>query len=344
MNQYANILNNILKYGAIKQPAREGMPSTKSLFDCSIEVLDGSLPILYGKKVLTKNVISELLWFLKGNTNLSYLHKYNNHIWDDDAYRYYKELGGKLDFDEWLKECSKSKPIRICQNLKDNQYLINHYGDCGKIYGYQWRNRDSYSYEKDNHVYDKDGVDQIKLLITNLKNNPYSRYLIVDAWNWKDYVEHNQCLPACHTFFQCNVRPGKGDEKKLDISVWQRSCDMFLGVPYNLLSYGILHELLCKVTGYSKGYFKWHGGDCHIYENQIDAVNKYLEQFATLKGNYNKAKCIISDKPFYDTNYVFKILKGINNLNPEDIIIENYTPCDFIKAPLSTGINKWLNK
>ena len=119
--------------------------------------------------------------------------------------------------------------------------------------------------------------------------------------------------------------------------MWQRSCDMFLGVPYNLLSYGILHRILCRITGYKLGNFVWHGADCHIYENQTDAVKEYLHRVDN-KLPRNEAQCIISTRAFRDSQGA---LNSIDSISVEDIGIINYNPLSYIKAPLSTGVNKY---
>ena len=325
MRQYAKILKEIVGSGSIKPSAREGLPSTLSVFDRQIIVKpEDGLPILMGKKVLIKNVISELLWFIKGNTNIKFLHDYGNHIWDDDAYRYYRELGGVLNFETLLEKVDNPIAAIDFNSALDNKIPKNYnYGDCGKIYGHQWRNQDSQ-------------VDQLGRLIFNLIEKPFSRYHIVDAWNWKDTIYSSQALPACHTFFQCNVRQGR-DDKYLDLSMWQRSCDMFLGVPYNLLSYGILHRILCRITGYKLGTFVWHGADCHVYENQLDAVNNYLNRVDN-KLPRNEAQCIISTRPFRNTENNMDV---IDEIQVEDISIINYNPLSYISAPLSTGVNKY---
>lgn len=343
MKQYLDILKDIKDNGAYKPAAREGMPATLSVFDKEIRITNGKLPILMGKKVLTKNVISELCWFLRGDTNIEYLHKYNNHIWDQDAYRYYLKLGGNnMTFEEFISK-SGVQPILGDLSLLPSGYR---YGDCGNIYGFQWRNQGDGNYlklregGKGNYDYRRTPVDQILQLIKGLIHDPYCRYHIVNAWNWQDSIENNQALPACHTFFQCNVR-GEGKDKTLDISIWQRSCDMFLGVPYNLLSYGILHRLLCYITGYHIGDFVWHGGDCHIYENQMEAVDTYINRVETEGLCKNRTESAIDFKYWRPNIKDLGDVKDlIDNINVDDISILNYTPASFIAAPLSTGLNK----
>lgn len=310
MKEYFNLLREIVIYGVKTESSRDGLPDTYSLFDREIRITDCRVPILTGKKVLIDNVISELCWFLHGDTNIKYLLKYNNNIWNQDAYRYYREKRGNYSFEEWINKIKNSPNTSL--------------GKCGNIYGYQWRRQ----HKK---------IDQIKNLVDNLINNPFSRYHIVDSWNWHDYLNNNQALPACHNFFQCRVTQDKNNDYILDLSVWQRSCDMFLGVPYNLLSYSILHELLCKITDYKKGVFTWHGGDCHIYENQLQAVDKYFKQYKNKP--INKVEIEINPKLIYN-NSIDYIL---DNISPDDIKIINYKSMPFIKGELNTGVNKFIN-
>lgn len=338
MKQYSKILQDILENGSVKPAARENLPNTKSVFDREIRITDGSLPILMGKKVLVKNVISELCWFLRGDSNIQFLNEYGNHIWNEDAYRFYLSKGGCFDFETFIAAIGYPVPTESDPELD----YIYKYGDCGRIYGYQWRHQGKDNIEQcgidnsDNKldVTLRKPVDQITNLIEGLINNPFSRYHIVDAWNQQDMREGHQALPACHTFFQCNVREER-HHKILDISIWQRSCDMFLGVPYNLLSYGILHRLLCRITGYRLGAFVWHGADCHIYDNQIPMVKTYLNRCA--QGLPKNEAQVIIDAGLLERDYIKDVLDAIE---PNDISIINYNPMSFIAAPLSTGLIK----
>lgn len=327
MQQYKEILKEILELGSLGEPARDNMPRTKFVIDREIRIKDGKLPILMGKKVLFDKVISELIWFLKGDTNIEFLHKYNNHIWDQDAYRYYQKLGGRLEYDEWLSLIGK-KLIKCTLSMLPDNYVC---GDCGRIYGYQWRrqgfdNKEYVDYEL--KPQSREHVDQIKNLIYGLISTPFSRYHIVDAWNAQDMIEGHQALPACHTGFMCAVRDIAGT-KYLDLSVTQRSCDMFLGVPYNLLSYGILHHILCKLTDYKLGEFVWHGFNCHIYDNQVEAVKEYLSRDIP----ENNVELLIDDS-------IWGFDKDVDNIEVEHFKLLNYEPHSFIKAPLSTGLKQ----
>lgn len=341
---YAKILQDILDNGSIKSPARAGQISTLSLFDKEIRI-GKEFPILTGKKIATKNVISELCWILKGRSDILYLHKYNNHIWDKDAYRFFsnKSENSKkyTDITSWLNFVDS-------HTLSDKPDIYDFdIGSCGYIYGPIWR-----GIKHSKHC-DSDQLleDQLLERIVDLINEPFSRRHIVDAWSSLLLINKQQALPPCHMMFQCNVRKGENDEFTLDLSMWQRSCDMFLGVPFDLLSYGILHRILCNITGYSLGNFVWHGGDCHIYENHIEAVKEYLNRinsknypenksYLTFNFNldylYNKNKNNLLGKEFNLSNFIFNTLN--NNINPEDISIKNYEYLPPIKAELNVGI------
>lgn len=336
MEQYANLLKDILKTGTIGEPARANMPSTRFLVDREIRITDGKLPILLGKKVFTNSVIVELLWFLKGDTNIKYLIDNNCNIWNEDAYNYYKKLGGNRDFKDFI-DCVKIERHLNGYNLVENLPSDYKYGDCGRIYGAQWRNYGECNlYQNDEYISRRKSVDQISNLIKGLIETPFSRYHIVDAWNPQDMIEGKQALPACHTSFNCAVREIDG-QTILDLSVYQRSCDMFLGVPFNLLSYGILHRLLCRYTGYAIGIFVWHGFNCHIYENQIDAVNEYLNRFDN-RHNERAFDCIPYLK--FPNHLHWNDFPKFYELEIDDITINDYNPMPYIKAPLSTGLIK----
>ena len=192
---------------------------TKSLFGVQMKFdLRYGFPLVTTKKVFTKAIIHELLWFLTGDTNIKYLTDNGVHIWD-----------------AWADEN----------------------GDLGPVYGKQWR--------------DFDGVDQISNLVHDLKHNPDSRRMIVSAWSPKDIP--NMQLPPCHSFFQCRVINGH-----LDLMLTQRSADMFLGIPFNIASYGFLMHMLAKVSDLKVGTFTHSIGDAHIYENHFDQVDTQLDR------------------------------------------------------------------
>ncbi len=220
MRQYLNLLDHVLKNGSRKED-RTGT-GTISVFGYQMRFnLQDGFPVLTTKKLHLKSIIYELLWFLKGDTNIKYLNEHKVSIWD-----------------EWAD---------------DN-------GDLGHIYGYQWR-----SWPDANGK----STDQISNVIQNIKENPDSRRHIVSAWNVGDL--ENMALPPCHVLFQFYVNDGK-----LSCQLYQRSCDIFLGVPFNITSYALLTMMIAQVTGLKPGDFVHTLGDAHIYLNHIEQVKLQL--------------------------------------------------------------------
>lgn len=292
-----------MRFGEYKTSSRRGMPNTKEVFGRTMRFdLSKGFPILTTKKVYFKGVVGELLWFLKGKTTLHYLWDNNIHIWDKDAYRYYQSLGGKDPYNTWsLKTLFKEK----------DEYG-REYGELGNIYGKQWRD---YNGE----------IDQIHYLIDNIKKNPYSRYHIVNSWNPSDFCKKGRAaLPACHVLFQCNIRESNGI-RYMDLHILQRSCDLFLGIPFNISSYALLLHILCYCTNYTPGHLIWTGSSVHIYENHFDAVSEQLtrtpRELPTL---------LIDDK---DT-----LIEYPEDFEIDMFSLKDYNPYPAIKAELSVGI------
>ena len=310
MKEYLHLLDLIMKSGDWKKPARPGMPYTKEIFcgSVTIDCSDGTIPLLTTKRVSFKNILTELLWFLKGDTNIKYLVDHGCKIWNDDAYRYYKELGGVLDKEQWLSKLGEEVVDELLHG-----YLF--YGDCGMLYGRNWRD------------FNCDGFDQVVAIIKGIRENPSSRYHIVTGWNPNQIgYKDSAALPACHMLFQVNIR----NETYLDLMFLQRSCDLFLGVPYNWASYGILLHILAALTGYEPGNLIWVGNSVHIYENQFDAVK---EQLKRVPGELPKLSLDMTKI----NNMVEDIPALLNDLNHSDFSLIGYNPQEAIKAPLSTG-------
>ena len=222
MKQYLDLLQHVLDHGILKED-RTGT-GTHSVFGYQMRVdLQDGFPLLTTKKLHLKSIIHELLWFLKGDTNVKYLQENGVRIWN-----------------EWADEN----------------------GDLGHIYGYQWRSWPDYN---GGHI------DQIKEAIDTIQNNPDSRRIIVSAWNVADLPQMN--LPPCHAFFQFYVANGK-----LSLQLYQRSADIFLGVPFNIASYALLLMMVAQVTGLEAGDFVHTLGDAHIYNNHIEQVREQLSR------------------------------------------------------------------
>lgn len=323
MKQYLDLLRDVYEHGSWKEPAREGMPRTKELFGCMMkfENLSEKFPLITTKKMFIKGIIYELLWFLKGDTNITYLVGNGVNIWNHDAYKYYVHISKKykpnvepMSYDTFVDLVKQQYGKSIVEYEhpfgSEPPYKL---GDCGQIYGYQWRRWNGY-------------IDQIKLIIDNIKNNPNSRYHVLTAWQPAVFLpgipsmmEGKAALPACHMLVQFNVRGGK----YLDLSMTQRSSDMFLGVPFNIASYAALCHIIAHQTGLIPGTFTWFGNSVHIYENQFNAVETELQR---------------EPLPLCKLHIDAPVYKDVSMYNYQDFIIENYKSYDTIKAPLSVGV------
>ena len=253
MKQYLNLLETILEKGT-KKDDRTGT-GTISCFGHQMRFdLSEGFPIVTTKKLHLKSIIHELLWFIAGDTNIRYLAQNNVHIWDEWPYRRYKNSS---DFrGETIREFS--------QKVADNKIFAKKWGELGPVYGKQWRN-----FSGTDQI--KWVVDEIKYLKEN-KESPNGRRLIVSAWNPPEVEEMALAgLPPCHTLFQFYVSDGK-----LSCQLYQRSADVFLGVPFNIASYALLTMMIAQVTGLRPGDFVHTFGDVHIYSNHIEQVKLQL--------------------------------------------------------------------
>lgn len=263
MKQYHDLMRHVLEHG-VKKEDRTGT-GTVSVFGYQMRYnLAEGFPLLTTKKLHTKSIIHELLWFLKGDTNIKYLKDNGVRIWD-----------------EWA----------------DAE------GNLGPVYGYQWR---SWPTPDGKHI------DQITQVVDMIKNNPDSRRLIVSAWNVADI--NSMKLPPCHAFFQFYVANGK-----LSCQLYQRSADIFLGVPFNIASYAILMMMVAQVCDLQLGDFVHTLGDAHLYSNHIDQANLQLTRdfrpLPTMKINPN--------------------VKSIFDFTIDDFTLENYDPHPHIKAAVA---------
>lgn len=251
MYVYQELLRKILNEGEDKSD-RTGT-GTRSLFGYQFRFkLSEGFPLMTTKQLHIKSIIYELLWFLQGDTNIKYLVDHGVSIWNDWPYEKYKK---SADFQgETIKE--------FANKIKESQEFANQYGELGPVYGRQWRH-----WEGLNGV----TVDQITDLIQQLKNNPDSRRHIVSAWNPTEIG--NMALPPCHCLFQFYIVNGK-----LSCQLYQRSADVFLGVPFNIASYALLTEMIAHVLGLKAGDFVHSFGDVHLYHNHFDQAKEQISR------------------------------------------------------------------
>ncbi len=248
MKQYLDLCRFVLENGE-KRMDRTGT-GTISVFGYQMRCnLEEGFPLLTTKKVFHRGIFEELLWFLKGETNIRPLALKNVKIWNDWPYAKYKASA------EYQGETMEEFIQKIC----DDEAFADRWGDLGPVYGKQWRN------------FDDRGVDQITQLIENLKNDPFSRRHLVVAYN-PAQVE-DMALPPCHAFFQFYV---SADRKKLSCQLYQRSADLFLGVPFNIASYSLLLAMVAQVCGYEPYEFVHTFGDTHIYLDHIEQIKEQL--------------------------------------------------------------------
>ncbi len=287
MKQYLDMLEKILKEGTKKED-RTGT-GTISYFGYQMRFdLSEGFPLLTTKKVFLKGIIHELLWFISGSTNIKYLVDNNVKIWNDWPYAAYKK--SKFYQNETMEE--------FINKIKNDDDFAKKFGNLGPVYGKQWRNFG--------------GVDQLSWLINEIKTNPTSRRLIISAWNAPEIKD--MALPPCHCFMQFYVNDGK-----LSCQLYQRSADMFLGVPFNIASYSLFTMMIAQVCGLKPGVFVHTFGDAHIYLNHLDQVNLQLtrtpKKIPTMKINPN--------------------VKSIFDFKYEDFELEGYDPYPAIKGEVA---------
>jgi thymidylate synthase len=295
--RYQNILQDILLEG--KEKGDRTGTGTISVFGRQIRHdMSEGFPLLTTKKMAVKTMMTELKWFLKGDTNIKYLVDNNCHIWDGDAYKAYCKAHPSEYHDDMFTQ------KEFIQHIKEDESFASSWGKLGPIYGKQWREWSPVAGE-----INKGGKDQIKELIKNIKENPDSRRLMVSAWNVGELPL--VVLPPCHYGFQCYVNDGK-----LSLMWNQRSVDTFLGLPFNIASYGTLLLLLCQETNLEPGELIGNLGDTHLYKNHIEQAEEQR-----LRSSFKLPTIKLSN---------VDILSG-----EWDYEIEGYEYHPTIKAPLS---------
>jgi thymidylate synthase len=276
MKQYHKLIEDVLAFGSDKNDRTQ--TGTRSIFGYQMRFdLSEGFPLVTTKKVFYKAIIHELLWFIKGDTNIKYLVDNQVNIWNEWPYENFKKSS---DFQGETLE-------QFIQKIKDVDSFANKHGELGPVYGAQWRNFN--------------GVDQLSYILDLIQNKPESRRMVLSAWNPAEISQ--MALPPCHTLIQFYVNDGK-----LSLQLYQRSGDIFLGIPFNIASYALFLHMVAHVTNLEVGHFIHTIGDAHIYHNHLDQVKLQLTRepfpLPTLKLNPD--------------------IKHIEDFKFEDIIIENY--------------------
>lgn len=315
---YCNLLKEICEKGVDKD-SRAG--KVRSIFGHQIRIdLSKGIPILSVRKMFARGVIEELLWFLRGETNIKTLVEKGVNIWTDDAYRHYCEITkdyhdnvNKVDDKETFVKDTINGLACYFWSYRKNKLISYKYGDLGPVYGKQWRNFG--------------GRDQIAELIKTLKNNPDDRRLLVVAFNPGEIDD--MALPPCHVMFQFYTQETESGKRRLSCMWIQRSVDCGCGWGFNVLSYAVLTHIIANVCGMEVGDLICSLGDTHIYHNQMDAVNTILER--------NTDDRPIPQLKMKEYDGKTDPIEWIENLKYEDFTIENYDPYPAVKMPLSVG-------
>lgn len=310
---YLDLLQKIMLEGHDKSD-RTGV-GTRSIFGAQMHFdLSKGFPIITTKHVPFGLIKSELLWFLRGDTNIKFLLEHKNHIWDEWAFKNWvssteyngpdmTNFGLRQQTDELFNIKYQEQMKIFTEKILSDATFSKKYGDLGNVYGAQWRRWQTSR---------GDTIDQLGNIIEQIKTNPDSRRLIVSAWNPEDIP--NVALPPCHVLFQFYV-----NDNKLSLQLYQRSGDMFLGVPFNIASYSLLLNLVARETGLELGEFVHTLGDAHIYKNHFEQVNKQLSRNAY-------------DSP---TLWLNPLKHKVLDFEMKDIKLIDYNHHGTIKAPVA---------
>ena len=300
MRQYLDLLQHI-KDNGVRKDDRTGT-GTISVFGYQMRMnLQEGFPLLTTKKVYLKSVIHELLWFLQGDTNIRYLVQNGVNIWNEWPYQnWLRETGQEGRYPKYSAEWKEQMKVFV-ERIKEEEAFSRQWGELGPVYGRQWR--------------DFEGVDQIADVVDAIKRNPDSRRHIVSAWNPKEIpVMAKSGLPPCHTLFQFYVAEGR-----LSCQLYQRSADVFLGVPFNIASYALLNMMVAQACGLKPGDFVHTFGDVHLYLNHLEQANLQLSR---------------EPRPLPEMKINPKV-KNLFDFRYEDFVLQNYDPYPPIRAQVA---------
>jgi thymidylate synthase len=300
MEAYHNLLRHILTDGTRKDD-RTGTGTLSVFGHQSRYDLAAGFPLVTTKRVHWKSVVHELLWFIRGDTNIRYLVQNGVRIWNEWPYRHYLRETGRADSRPRHSEGWREGMRDFVQRIREDADFAARWGELGPVYGKQWRNFN--------------GVDQLREVVDNIRANPDSRRHIVTAWNPTDLPEMVKAgLPPCHTLFQFYVAGGR-----LSCQLYQRSADVFLGVPFNIASYALLTDLVAREAGLAAGEFVHTLGDGHLYLNHLDQAREQLGR----------------DPRPLPTVTVREDAPGMFDLTYADIELHDYDPWPAIRAPIA---------
>ncbi|MDX9692250.1 MAG: thymidylate synthase [Acholeplasmataceae bacterium] len=287
MKPYLDLCRHVMEHGTFKMDRTQ--TGTKSVFGYQMRFdLKDGFPLLTTKKVHLKSIIHELLWFIKGDTNIKYLVDHDVRIWNEWPYETFKKS----------KDYQGETMDEYVTKIKSDIVFAQKHGDLGPVYGAQWRNFN--------------GVDQIQYILDELKHNPNSRRMILSAWNPAEIK--SMALPPCHTLIQFYVA-----DNKLSCQLYQRSADIFLGVPFNIASYALLLMMVAQVTGYEVGEFVHTLGDAHIYSNHFEQIELQLSREPKKR----------------PTMMINPHVKSLFDFTFEDFELKDYNPYPAIKGKVA---------
>jgi len=302
--QYLDLLKDIMEHGVEKKDHNTGI-GLRSVFGRSSRYdLSQGFPLLTTKRVYWKGVLHELYWFFSGQSNIKYLVDNNVHIWDDYPYKIYAKKAPEAGLPQLGKD-------EFITKIREDAAFAQEWGELPHIYGAQWRHWPAKGRE----------IDQLSWVADTLKNFPERKHAVISVWN-PEYL-YGMALPGqalafplCHIMLHFNVA-----NDKLSCLLYQRSCDMFLGVPFNIASYALLTQVMAKVTGYAPGDFVHVYGDVHVYENHFEQVNEQLTR---------------TPRPFPALR-ISDAVTDINSFRPEHVSLEGYDPHPPIKGDLTVA-------
>jgi len=300
-HQYLDLMREIWEHGSERED-RTGI-GTRSIFGTQLrfDLVNGAMPLLTTKRVYWKTATREMLWFLTGNTNIRPLVLQGVKIWNEWPHAHYvKQTGDDIALQDFVAR------------IAEDDVFAAKWGDLGPVYGKQWVDWPTYRYRKDGLYEPGEGINQVAEVVESLKTNPGSRRHIIEGWNVAEV--DRMALPPCHKSYQFHVAGGR-----LDCALYQRSCDVALGLPFNLWSAALLTRMMAQQTGLEPGELVWMGGDTHLYLNHAHLIEEQLTR----------------QPAGHPTLEITRTPETIFDYRIEDFVVHDYAPMPPIKAPVA---------